>query len=207
VNCVVLSNSFAVIGRGTKPPGVRRRLVLGHISNLSVEKGFDLVIDTFDAAVRAGLDVAMVVAGPTRTPREREILDSALSRHGDRVQYRGPVYGEEKEAFYRDVDILLFPTRYRNEADPLVVLEAIDRGVAVIAYERGCIAEHVPPDAGFVIPSGGDFVASALAVVEEYASTPAKLARFSELAGRNVPVLRERARTSLESVVTAIGAL
>jgi glycosyltransferase involved in cell wall biosynthesis len=206
-NCVVLSNSFAVIGEGAKPPVARRRLVLGHISNLSVDKGFDLVIETLDAARGADLDVAMVLAGPTRGAREREILKAALERHGARLDYRGPVYGREKERFYGDVDLLLFPTRYRNEADPLVVLEALDRGVPVIAYERGCIAEHVAPGAGFVIASDDDFVAGALALVEEYASAPGKLARLSEAAAANVPALRNRARASLESVVSAIGAL
>jgi glycosyltransferase involved in cell wall biosynthesis len=172
-----------------------------------VEKGFDLVLRTFEAAREEGLDVRLRLAGPTRSAVEARMLANVLKRHGGRVHYVGPVYGVDKEAFYNAIDLVLFPTRYRNEADPLVLLEALDHGVPVIAYSRGCIQEHVPAEAGCVVDADEDFSERALAVIRDYVSSPAKLDRASEDAIRYVPKMRDRAHADLEGVLSAIGSL
>jgi glycosyltransferase involved in cell wall biosynthesis len=51
------------------------------------------------------------------------------------------------------LDIFLFPTRYVNEAEPLVIYEAMRRGVHVIACDRGSIAEMLRDGAGLVLPA------------------------------------------------------
>jgi glycosyltransferase involved in cell wall biosynthesis len=49
----------------------------------------------------------------------------------------------------------LFPTKYVNEADPLVIHEALRNGVYVIACERGAIAETLGHGAGLAVPHEG----------------------------------------------------
>ena len=49
--------------------------------------------------------------------------------------------GSTRSAFIGSLDIFLFPTNYANEAEPLVIYEAMRRGVYVIACDRGAISE------------------------------------------------------------------
>ena len=44
----------------------------------------------------------------------------------DRIAYVGRKVGEEKEAFFRQSDVFVFPTYYYNECFPLVILEAME---------------------------------------------------------------------------------
>src|SRR4029077_16115808 len=83
------------------------------------------------------------------------------------VTYLGPVYDEAKTAFYRDLDILLFPTDYANEAEPLVIHEAMRSGVHVIACDRGAISEMLTHGAGAVCAKSS-FVATAIAQITSF---------------------------------------
>ena len=44
----------------------------------------------------------------------------------------------------------MFPTKYSNEAQPLVILEALGTGAAVIATDRGCICGMIDESSGNV---------------------------------------------------------
>ena len=66
--------------------------------------------------------------------------------------------GDVKVAFYRDIDMFLFPTPWRQEAAPLVIYEALAAGCPVLATDRGLIAEFVPDLGGAVCPRDVDFV-------------------------------------------------
>ena len=75
-----------------------------------------------------------------------------MGEFGDAFDYRGRVLGPDKARFFDDIDVFVFPTRYTNEAEPLVVLEALRAGKPVIATARGCIADDLPMAAGAVFP-------------------------------------------------------
>jgi len=111
-------------------------LRLGFISNLTAEKGLDTALELASrvSKTRAG-GVVLAVAGPVNDTSVVPLLRDPL------VSYCGPVHAERKEKFFNSIDYLLFPTRYRHEAEPLVVIEAVSRGVPVLATEIGCIPE------------------------------------------------------------------
>lgn len=50
--------------------------------------------------------------------------------------------------------MLLFPSTYAFEAQPLVIIEALSSGVPVVAYDVGSIPDLVPPAAGRLAPPG-----------------------------------------------------
>jgi glycosyltransferase involved in cell wall biosynthesis len=62
-------------------------------------------------------------------------------QHGA-IHYAGPLSHREVAPFLSICDLFLFPSR--NEAEPLVVIEAIDCGLLVIALDVGCLAERLP---------------------------------------------------------------
>lgn len=53
--------------------------------------------------------------------------------------YWGKKYGADKEAFFRNTDIFVFPTYYPNECFPLVLLEAMQQGLPCISTVEGGI--------------------------------------------------------------------
>jgi glycosyltransferase involved in cell wall biosynthesis len=138
------------------PPPLRP-LTLGHLSNLSRQKGLHDVLDAFTALRRNGLDVRLVLAGPCREAGDRARIAAAAAAHETAFEARGAVAGAAKQQFYADIDVFLFPTRYPLESEPLVVLEALQAGRPVIAFAAGCIAELIGGDGGAALPPGSDF--------------------------------------------------
>jgi len=173
-----VSNSAFIEVDGATPPAREpgRGLVLGMLAGLTMEKGLGVVLDLLDAAIRDGLDVRMVIAGPVHQAAARARLDVALAAHPNRLDYRGSVHGAEKTRFFHEVDLFVFPTLYRLEAEPLVVIEALSHGRPVVASDRGCIAEILGAGGGVVVGDDEDFVARAIAECRHHLADPAALA-------------------------------
>lgn len=139
--------------------GVRRTGPLrsvGYLSNITVEKGFLTFIEVAERLQQSCPNVRAIVAGPFSDRESRQAYEFAVKR-GVSLEYRGPVYGAAKQEFFSAIDILLFPTRYVNEAEPIVILEAISGGIPVVATARGCISEMLPNEAGRAIDDAAWF--------------------------------------------------
>jgi glycosyltransferase involved in cell wall biosynthesis len=115
-------------------------IVLGHLSNLSIDKGLDSVIDAFEQCLGSHLDVRLTIAGPCSEPAANQLLQAARRRHPDRLEYVGPLTSDQVMEFLAQVDVFLFPSRYRHEAQPLVILEAQAAGARVVATNVGCVS-------------------------------------------------------------------
>jgi glycosyltransferase involved in cell wall biosynthesis len=139
-------------------------LQLGFLSNITFEKGIVEFFDILAALSRRGIEYRAHIAGPV-APEARHSFERLLRSTAD-VRYAGPVYGEDKERFYRQLDIFLFPTQYANEAEPLVIYEAMRHGVHVMACDRGSIAEMLRDGAGLVLPRDAPVEAAAAHIVD-----------------------------------------
>lgn len=165
-NGIVLSNAaFVAPGTGRPEHTPDAPLVLGHLSNLTREKGLHLFLAVIEQAVAGGRDVRAVLAGPVAKPEDRRAIEETQARLGGRLEYLGPLYGADKDRFYRDIDVFVFPTAYANEAQPTVVFEALAAGAKVLSFDRACIRNQIGDD-GLVVPKDGDFVAAALAWID-----------------------------------------
>ena len=147
-------------------------MCIGHLSNLTMEKGLGHVIATFEALRSKQLDVRLVLAGPITGEREKSVIRQALKAHGSRIEYRGAVYGEDKAQFFRDIEVFLFPTQYRNEAQPLVIAEALSYCRPVIAFGLACIPSLVGQTGGVVLPCDADFAKVASSRIEAWINDP-----------------------------------
>lgn len=176
-------------------------VVLGHLSNLTIAKGLDLVISTFRGLAQRDQRVRLILAGPTTSAVERDLIAAAEREFGRRLEYRGALYGVEKSRFFAEIDVFVFPTQYHNEAQPLVISEAFSAGKPVIAYGRGCIPSLVGTEAGVVIPAGDDFVSRAVEILSGWAADPTSYARFCAGAAQRAGILRREAVESLNEFV------
>lgn len=59
------------------------------------------------------------------------------------VNYWGRRYGSEKDVFWKDADLFVFPTFYVNETFGLVNLEAMEYSLPVISTNEGGIPDVV----------------------------------------------------------------
>lgn len=160
---VVCSNAALLAPVDGPPHPPHGRVVLGHLSNLTLEKGLQDVVDAAVRARDAGLDCTLVLAGPCADEAAAAVVASSRERLGDALVVTGPLDQDGVERFYADVDLFVFPSRYRNEAEPLVVLDAMRHGVPSVAVDVGCLAELVP--ASLLVPLDGDVGAVVLDVL------------------------------------------
>lgn len=131
---------------------------VGFLSNITLEKGIVEFFAVLTALQHRGVPHKAVIAGPV-SAEARPTLERLMSETAT-ADYVGAVYGDAKENFYERLDFFLFPTKYVNEAEPLVIHEALRSGACVLACERGAIAEMLGNGAGFVYAQDS-FVAGA----------------------------------------------
>ncbi len=137
-----------------------RRLKVGMISNLTAEKGLHDFVAVARRLRAETLPVDAVLAGPIALESDRQAVLSAESEGV--LTWLGPLYGAEKAKFLGGLDLFLFPTHYRFEAQPTVIYEAFANAVPVVANRRGCIAEQVG-DCLLALEEPKDFVETAVA--------------------------------------------
>jgi glycosyltransferase involved in cell wall biosynthesis len=174
---------------------------LGHCSNLSMDKGLREVIDTTKALLQREQDVQLILAGPFVSPREEKLVREASVELGPRLDYRGPVYHEAKHRFFSDLDVMLFPTRYKNEAQPLVLAEAIAYGKPVIAFDRGCIRAYVGDQGGRVIGEQACFPSECTAIVMQWINHRGDWLAAQEAVRQRAASLRHDASAVLDRFV------
>ena len=164
------------------------------------------MISLTEALEREDIPVHLMLAGPATDDRSSALLCEARNKIGPRLTEYGAVYGIEKEAFFDSIDLFVFPTRYANEAEPLVVFEALSRGVPVIAFGRGCITEQIE-DAGLVIKPNEDFVSHATLAVTEWSKNRAMHATYRTRAREQFSKLHDRAEKQIAGLVENLRSL
>lgn len=122
--------------------GVPRILFL---SNLLIEKGCYVLLDACRILKDKGYCFECDVVGAesheiSATDFLQRITTLELN---NTVKYHGPKYREEKEVYWDNADIFVFPTY--NETFGLVLLEAMQHKVPVVTTDEGGIPDIVEP--------------------------------------------------------------
>lgn len=133
---------------GDKFKGNKNTLTISYLSNLSKSKG---VLDTIKAAkivVDKYPNVRFKFAGPWAI-QEKETKKCAFkfireNHFEDKIEFVGRVLSDRKEKFLVDTDIFIFPSWYKYEGHPIVIIEAMAAGCPVISTKDvGAIHETV----------------------------------------------------------------
>lgn len=135
-------------------------LVLGHMSNLSVAKGIVEVVDLAVALKNTGNPTRLVLGGPAQHQDAIAQINRASHELGPLFEYRGPITGEKKPAFFNDVTHFVFPSH--NEAVPLVLYEALAAGTICLTTKVGSIPEQMIESPAILANNPGSFVGEVL---------------------------------------------
>lgn len=84
-----------------------------------------------------------------------EATTDAINRTGRvAIRWVRGAQGAEKWALYRDAQVFVLPTRYRVEAQPIVLLEAMAHGCAIICTTVGEIRSILSSDEALLLENG-----------------------------------------------------
>lgn len=198
-NIVTVSAAGAVAGRSADDT-----IVLGHLSNLSFDKGLARAIETLRALRERNLAARLVLAGPCRSREIEAYVAASLGELAPHLEYRGPIYGDDKPAFFADIDVFVFPTSYANETQGIVNLEALAHGVPVVAYARCCISEDIDADAGLAVPLDAEFAAHAAAWIAAACGEPAARLERGARARARFETLHRAAAAELDRLLARL---
>lgn len=179
----------------------RKKLeAVGFLANITAEKGIFDLFRLARAIEQAGLPVHILLAGPFQDERI-EARVRRLLEESSNVEYVGAKYGAEKRAFLERIDVLVFPTRYANEAEPLVIHEALAYGSPVIAFARGAISEVLSAGCGLQVDPEADFTIEALAQIRTWLRHPSAFQRASSAARARANDLRATGAMQVDRLV------
>ncbi len=163
-------------------------ITVGFLGNISTEKGIDDVASLISICAEQRIEARFLIGGPTQDDLTHAKVESLVKRH-ESVEYLGPLAGAQKTAFFERIDLLVFPTRYKNEAEPLTILEALASSVPVMANDRGCICAMLPDQDHLCVATPDAFASEAAQLTAALRQDPhllpqmrlAAKARFDEL--------------------------
>lgn len=135
-------------------------------SNLMPEKGADTFISFAQMLAQADSRARFRIVGRDASAGFTAKLRgsaSALVRDG-RLTFVGGVDGTEKWAELSGAQVLVFPSRYRLEAQPMAIVEAMSVGLPVVSTAVGGIPDVVVNDqTGQLVPDDASAITSAVA--------------------------------------------
>jgi glycosyltransferase involved in cell wall biosynthesis len=175
-NAALVGQQFPCIAR------VRSSIrTIGFMGNISYEKGISEFLELAKLLEESDITIKVTIAGPFQDPSVEEFVRNRLSTLS-RAEYVGAKYGFEKAAYFDDIDVLVFPSKYDNETDPVTVYEAMASGVPVIASERGCLSNVIIPNTGALVPKDQAFVPAAFATIRMWHRSDEDFGHISEAA-------------------------
>ena len=125
------------------------------LSNLLISKGVVVLLDSLKVLKEKGCRFVCDFVGGETVEMDAAMFQAEVVKRGleSMVVYHGRKYGKDKETFLKTADVFVFPTFYPNECFPLVLLEAMQHGVACISTTEGGIPGIIDNDkTGYLVP-------------------------------------------------------
>lgn len=198
---IALSNAAVIAVEANEAQARRTMKTIGYLSNVSMAKGIAEFLEIARRACALRPDLSVLIAGPFHDAEAERLVTAAIAADSA-IRHVGPVYGEAKTQFFATIDALVFPTRYVNEAEPLVLHEALAAGIPVIASARGCICDIIGDGGGMAISEDETGVAQAIDQLVGWAESPALYAEAAGAARARFQLMQAGGEEALENFLT-----
>ena len=153
VNQYISNDKLYVLPNGipakTEAPAEREKsqkdINIIFLSNLIPSKGPKVFIAMANEVMKKAPNVRFILAGRPASEKYLAELKSYIRNNGleKNVRIIGPVYGEEKDRFLKEADLMVFPTIFNKETFAIVNIEAMMWGIPVISSPKGAIPEII----------------------------------------------------------------
>jgi glycosyltransferase involved in cell wall biosynthesis len=134
-------------------------VVIGHLANLSLEKGTPDLLAAAETLQLQGQRFRVVLAGPDMPSFK---FCRRFDNHETWITELGPLTDEQRRDFYAAIDLFVLPSR--SDSFGLVFLEAWANGVPVIGYRAGGVADVIRHEQDGLLVKCGDLEALAAAM-------------------------------------------
>ncbi len=176
-------------------PGAPLKIL--HLSSLIATKGFPEYLEALEIIARKGtIRIDAVLCGkvtasefqdrfPSAAAAERWIEETVAGINRSdtvRVRWVRGAVGAEKEKLFGESEIFVLPTRYAVEAQPIVLLEAMAAGCAIVTTRVGEIPTILDERSAIFLGAGS--AAEIAGTFEQFAMQPAAIQAFAEAAHR-----------------------
>jgi glycosyltransferase involved in cell wall biosynthesis len=124
-----------------------------YLANLILEKGWLLLFRAARVICREFANVSFEFYGePDADSQKLLAVFETDNPSPERIRYKGPVYGDEKNSVLQNMDIFCFPSYYKLETFGVVNLEAMRAGKPIITTRHSGLPEIVIDKlGGFVV--------------------------------------------------------
>ncbi|OKH89065.1 glycosyltransferase [Thalassospira sp. TSL5-1] len=129
-----------------------------YLSNLIRSKGVETVIKAVGIARQSQPDLYLDIAGAEADLSAADVI-TLCKQAGLETNStcHGPVGYDEKTRLFQTCDLFVFPSRYANEAQPLVVLEALAHALPVICSDAGTLSDVITDGQnGYILRNAND---------------------------------------------------
>lgn len=140
----VVNNAISLVTSRVIPEQKERNEIFRvlFLSNLIVSKGIFVFLDALQLIKKKGIEVEAYIVGKEAEINNEKLIHEINRRNlGGCVKYLGPKYNDEKTEIFKGSDVLIYPTY--NDVWGLVILEAMQFGLPVIASREGAIPEII----------------------------------------------------------------
>jgi glycosyltransferase involved in cell wall biosynthesis len=134
-------------------------VVIGHLANLSNEKGTVDLLRAASQLWQAGRRCRLILAGP-QMPNFQRFWETFAPQ--DRVRILGVIDEQQKRDFFAGIDLFALPSR--SDSFGLVLLEAWANGLVNVAYRAGGVAGVIRNEQDGLLVRCGDVAALAAAL-------------------------------------------
>lgn len=125
-------------------------LRLCYLSNVMRDKGIFILLDALAILDNKGVDYCCKIAGAVEKDLELEFADR-VDRFGPKVQYIGSVSGDHKHSLLMNSNVMVLPTFYEMEGQPISLLEGLASGNIIVSTDHSGIPDVVNRDNGFLV--------------------------------------------------------
>lgn len=170
---IFVPNGLEDHGAGIKRRHASRdkRCSILYVGLLTESKGVVILSEAMKNLARRGIELDCVFVGEFATKQFEESFRRKIAEDGlgGQIRFTGELTGSDKHQAYQDADIFCFPTFFESESFGLVVAEAMQYSLPVVASDwRGVKSLVVDGETGFLTPvQDAAAVADKLALLAE----------------------------------------
>ncbi|MED4391744.1 glycosyltransferase family 4 protein [Priestia aryabhattai] len=126
-----------------------------YLSNLLESKGYQYLIEAVASLIEEGENVRLTLAGAIFNQEKFDMIWNTVKdrRLEERIKHLGVVDGIKKKQLLLSSDIMVLPTNYPIEGQPVSIIEGMAAGLPIIATKRGSIPDLITNN-GILIETG-----------------------------------------------------
>jgi glycosyltransferase involved in cell wall biosynthesis len=123
-----------------------------YLSNMIKDKGYDMVLDIAKQFKDNSNHIHVDFAGAWASKEDEMYFNNFLKVNNLEayVTYHGLVQGTKKKRLFSEATLFIFPSSYKKEVFPLVILEALCYGLPILAFNIGAVNKIIHSKIGIL---------------------------------------------------------